>query len=341
MGRWSSKVKSWVADRVVSKGMRDLRTLPKANLHLHLTGSMRQATLEELAARYGLPVPPPLPVGVAQGWSAFQSRYDTARAVLRAAADLARVVSEAITDNAADGCGWVEIQVDPTSYAQRLGGAEAVVEAVLAAAGGRAGVVLASSWTAPPAKALAVAALAARYAGLGVVGVGLSNDERRGRVAEFAPAFRIAAEAGLLAVPHAGFYEPAEQVRACVELLGAVRIGHGLTAAADPATLALLAARGVTLEVCPTSYPPLGVSELTALPIRALLDAGVPVALGTDDPLLFGAGLAEQYSIVRNHLGLADAELATLARHSITGSAAPADRKEELLNGVDAWLNQG
>jgi adenosine deaminase len=158
-------------------------------------------------------------------------------------------------------------------------------------------------------------------------------------VVEFAPAFRIAAEAGLLAVPHAGFYEPAEQVRACVELLGAVRIGHGLSAAVDPATLALLAARGVTLEVCPTSYPPLGVSELAALPVRALLDAGVPVALGTDDPLLFGAGLAEQYNIVRNHLRLTDAELAALARHSITGSAAPPERKAAMLNGVDAWLS--
>jgi adenosine deaminase len=303
--------------------MLDCVALPKANLHLHLTGAMRPATLAELAQRYGLPVPPPLPAGGVHEWSVFQSRYDAARAVLRTAADIARVVTEAIDDDFADGAVWVELQVDPTSYAERLGRPEAVVEAVVDAAGDRAGVVLAASWAHPPEVALSIARLAARYADRGVVGFGLSNDERRGRVADFAAACRVAADAGLLTVPHAGFYEAAWHVRACVETLGANRIGHGITAAADPATIELLAARGVALELCPTSYPPFGVGELATLPVRALLAAGVPVALGTDDPLLFGASLAEQYSIAQRHLGLTDDELAALAGQSIAVSAAP------------------
>jgi adenosine deaminase len=319
--------------------VRDLVGLPKANLHLHLTGAMRPGTLVELAERAGLPLPPALPGGVAHGWEAFQTRYDAARAVLRTPADVVRVVTEAIEDDVADGAGWVEIQVDPTSYADRLGGLEAVVETVLAAAGDRAGVVLAASWARSPEVALRVARLAARYAGEGVVGFGLSNDERRGRVAEFVPAFRVAAEAGLLAVPHAGFYEAAWHVRACVEQLGATRIGHGLTAATDAATVDLLAARGVALEVCPASYPPFGVAELPALPLRRLLAAGVPVALGTDDPLLFGASLADQYAIARRHLDLTDLELATLARHSVTASAAPPTRRDALLTAIDTWLS--
>lgn len=320
--------------------MHDLNRLPKANLHLHLTGSMRPATLAELAARSGIPVPPILETGVTHGWEAFQSRYDAARAAIRTAADLARVVAEAAEDNAADGAGWVELQVDPTSYADRLGGLEPVVEAVLAGAGGYpVGVILAASWARPPEVAMAVARLAARYAGAGVVGFGLSNDERLGRVTEFVAAFRVAAGAGLLAAPHAGFYEPAWHVRECVELLGAGRIGHGLTACADPAVLALLAERGVALEVCPTSYPPFGVlPDLAAVPVRALLGAGVRVALGTDDPLLFGAGLTEQYAIARRELGCTDPELASLARHSIAASAAPAQVRQRLLAGVDAWL---
>jgi adenosine deaminase len=323
--------------------VRDLRLLPKANLHLHLTGSMRPSTLAELADRYGVPLPPPLDHGVAHGWPAFQSRYDAARAALRTAEDLARVVAEAAADDSADGAGWVELQVDPTSYAARLGGLEPVVEAVLAGARGRAvGIVLASSWARPPMDAVRVARLAARYAGSGtrsgIVGFGLSNDERLGRVADFAPAFRIAADAGLLAVPHAGFYEPAWHVRDCVTLLGADRIGHGLTACADPATLDLLAARGVALEVCPTSYPPLGVvANLAGIGVRTVLGAGVRVALGSDDPLLFPGGLHRQYEIARHELGCSDAELATLARHSVEASAAPPDVRTRILAGIDAW----
>jgi adenosine deaminase len=323
--------------------MRDLRYLPKANLHLHLTGAMRPATLAELATRYGLAVEPAtLLTGSGHGWSVFQSRYDAARSVIRTAEDIARVVGEALTDDAEDGCGWLELQVDPTGYAGAVGGLEPVLEAVLAAAAGRAGIIVASSWARPPAHAERLARLAARYAPYGVVGFGLSNDERGVPVADFAPAFRVAAEAGLLGTPHAGFYEPAWHVRDCVTLLGARRIGHGLTATVDSATLALLAERSVTLEVCPTSYPPLGVAaDLSAVPVRQLLAHGVPVALGTDDPLLFGAGLVEQYAIARDRLGCTDEELAALAAHSITGSAAPAQVKARMLAGVREWLGTG
>jgi adenosine deaminase len=71
-----------------------------------------------------------------------------------------------------------------------------------------------------------------------------------------------------------------------------------------------------------------------------ILDAGVPVALGSDDPLLFGAGLADQYMIARDVLKLSDAELAALARHSVTASAAPPDLQRTLLSGIDDWLGQ-
>jgi adenosine deaminase len=123
-----------------------------------------------------------------------------------------------------------------------------------------------------------------------------------------------------------------------VRTLGATRIGHGLTAAADPATVALLAERSVALEVCPTSYPPFGVFELPALPVRALLAAGVPITLGSDDPLLFGAHVTDQYRIGRTTLGLSDAELATIARHSVRASAAPPEVKRHLEDGITGWL---
>jgi adenosine deaminase len=316
---------------------RDLRSLPKANLHLHLTGSMRPATLAELARRHGVAVPPPLSPGTRHEWPAFQTRYDAARAAIRTADDLGRVVREAVQDSAADGCGWLELQFDPGSYAS-VGAPDAVLEAVLAAtAGTPTGVVVASSWARSGGDAERLARLAAAHTVDGVVGFGLSNDERLGRVEDFAGAFHLAAEAGLRGVPHSGFYEEAWHVRACVERLGAARIGHGITAAADAGTLHLLAGRGVAVELCPTSYPPFGVAELSALPVRVFAEAGVRVALASDDPLLFGADVTDQYRIVRD-LGLSDGELAELARQSIDASAAPPSVRSDLLGRVDAWL---
>jgi adenosine deaminase len=319
---------------------RDLRELPKVQLHLHLTGAMRPATLTELAGRYGISVPLPLPTA-AGTWAAFQDRYDASRAALRTPADIRRVIVEAASDDAADGCGWLEIQVDPTSYAPVFGGLEPVLEAVLAGAAAApipVGVLVASSWRRPPEHALSLARLAARHAADGVVGFGLSNDERGVEVADFARAFRVALDAGLLTAPHSGFYTPATHVWDCVELLGATRIGHGTSAATDPRVVELLATRQVALEICPTSYPPFGVHELAAIPLRTFLSAGVPVALSTDDPLLFGVGLAGQYEICRRSLGLTDEELASLAASGIRASAAPGELKTRLLKGVATWL---
>lgn len=301
---------------------------------------MRPATLVELAGRYDVTVPPPLP-GTAGTWAAFQSRYDASRAVLRTPADISRVITEAATDDAADGCGWLEIQVDPTSYAPVFGGLEPALEAVLAGAAEApvpVGVLVASSWQRAPSHAVTLARLAARYARSGVVGFGLSNDERGAVVADFAPAFHIARDAGLLSAPHAGFYTPAAHVRDCVELLGANRIGHGTSAAADPSVVDLLASRGVALEICPTSYPPFGVHELSTIPLKTFLAAGIPVAVSTDDPLLFGVGLAGQYAIARESLGLTDEDLAFLATSSIQASAAPQAVKTRLLSEVVTWL---
>lgn len=245
-----------------------------------------------------------------------------------------------------DGSGWLELQVDPTAYVSRFGGLDGVVDVLLeacrdatAATGMGIGLIVATSWARSGEHASALARLASRYASTGVVGFGISGDERCGRPADFAAACRIALVAGLVSTPHAGYYTGPEHVRECVEVLGATRIGHGITAIHDRSVLDHLAAQAVALEICPTPYEPMGVlASLRQLPITALLDAGVPVAIGADDPLLFGTRLAGQYEILRDVLGVSDEQLAILARHSITASAAPAAVKRRLLAGVDRWL---
>jgi adenosine deaminase len=290
--------------------------------------------------------PPELRATDERGWFRFQRLYDAARAVVRGEADVRRLVGEAAEDERAEGSGWLEIQVDPTSYAPWLGGLTPAVEVVLdaardatAATGVGVGVIIAANRTRHPLDARTLARLAARYAGRGVVGFGLSNDERRGRTEDFAAAFRIAARAGLLATPHGGELGGPGNVVACLDALGARRVGHGVRSAEDPALLDRLATLGVTLEVCPTSNVRLGVYPGPAdVPLRTLRDAGVPVALGADDPLLFGDRLVAQYRQARESHGLDDAALAELARCSVRASAAPDDVRARLLAGIDAWL---
>ncbi len=333
---------------------RQLDLLPKAHLHLHFTGAMRHTTLIELADNHGISLPdafgsdwPPRLSGTDErGWFRFQRLYDCARAVLRTESDIRRLITEMAQDDRAEGSGWLEYQVDPSGYAGRFGGLTSFVELVLdaSAAAARAagigiGVIIAANRTRHPLDARTIARLAAGYAGRGVVGFGLSNDERRGAPADFAAAFQIAAKAGLLSVPHGGELAGPQSVRACIDELNADRIGHGVAAAAEPDLVGRLAERQITLEVCPASNVALGVAATPAeVPLRQLLAAGVPLALGADDPLLFGSRLTEQYELARAVHGLSDAQLAGLARMSVFGSAAPADIAAGMLAGIDDWL---
>jgi adenosine deaminase len=333
---------------------RPLATLPKAHLHLHFTGSMRHPTLVALARDRGVHLPealtaawpPQLSATDERGWFRFQRLYDIARSVLRTPADVYRLLAETAADEVADGSGWLEIQVDPSGYAGRFGGLTPTVELVLDAAraasqatGVGIGVIIAANRTKHPLEARTLARLAAQYTGRGVVGFGLSNDERRGAAAEFAPAFRIAGRAGLLLTPHGGELLGPQSVRSCLDDLRADRIGHGIAAAADKDLTKRIAAGAVTCEVCPSSNLALGVARRpTDVPLRRLVEAGVPVALGADDPLLFGARLTAQYEIARHAHGFTDAEIAELARMSVRASAAPAATATRLLAGIDRWL---
>jgi adenosine deaminase len=333
---------------------RDIRSLPKAHLHLHFTGSMRHETLLELAARDGIALPdalvtawpPRLSAADEKGWFRFQRLYDVARSVLRTEGDVRRLVREAAEDDARDGGGWLEIQVDPSGYASAFGGITAFTDLVLdavaeasAATGVGMAVVVAANRTRHPLDARTLARLAAQYAGRGVVGFGLSNDERRGRTSDFAPAFRIAERAGLALVPHGGELLGPDHVRVCVDDLHANRLGHGIRTAEDPDLLARVVDAGIALEVCPVSNVALGVySDLSSVPLPQLLEAGATVALGADDPLLFGSRLAAQYATMRAAHELGDEQLAELARMSVRASSAPDDVRARLLAGIDDWL---
>ncbi len=319
---------------------------------------MRPGTVLELARRHGVRLPDvlerslssgvavPLSAADERGWFRFQRLYDVARSVLREPADVRRLVLEAAQDDVADGSRWMEIQVDPSGYAARFGGLTTFLELVLDSAdsahrstGLGIGVVVAANRTRHELDARTLARLAVQYAGSGVVGFGLSNDERRGDAASFARAFGIARRAGLAAVPHGGELQGPSSVAACLDVLRADRIGHGVRSVEDPRVLDAVVAAGTVLEVCPWSNLSLGVyASLADVPLPTLLAAGARVALGADDPLLFGHRLLAQYEAARTVHGLSDEQLANLARASIEGARAPTDVRARLLRHVDEWL---
>jgi len=305
---------------------------------------MRPSTLFELCARAGDPRPT---IGTSyRDFADFQKLYVTARGAIRHEDDLARLVGEVVQDAATDGAVWIEPAIHLPGH--RLLGSEIEVLELLLEAGREASVatgvgvgwLISTDRTLPPALAVEQATLAARYAGDGVVSFGLANDEAAAAPEAFAPAFAVARQAGIISAPHAGEHGGPDSVKGALDALGADRVQHGVRSVEDPDLMGRLAEDQVCLDVCPTSNVSLSVVPgFHAHPLPVLLDAGVPCSINADDPLLFGVGLLDEYTVCRQQLALDDAALADCARASIRHSGAPADVKARALEGIADWMN--
>ena len=328
--------------------MRDLRSLPKVELHLHVEGSARPATLRELADRDGAS----LPHGMgSDGWTFggpldFIDNYLELCQLFATLDDFRRLAVELCADLAATGVPYAEAVFSPGNHARRLDGdwfgpIEAVLDGL--AAGERDhGVhvqlcpdIVRDNGLEDAQRTLEVAV---RYAGRGVVALNCAGSERTG-VERFAWMFRKAARAGLRSVPHAGEWAGPENVRATIEHLRPDRIGHGVRAIEDPAVVAELADRRIPLEICPVSNVATGVyGRIDEVPLFALRDAGVPVTINSDDPTMFGGWLTDVYAAARDAWTLSDDDLADLARSAADASFADEDRTAALRAAIDAWL---
>jgi len=319
-----------------------LLDLPKAHLHLHLVGAMRRPTFHEWLRHRQAP-PPAISPRLTQ--REFARHYDLATTLVSSRAHLARLVDEIVADQAADGVWWVEITADPLLYRGALGSPADTVALCLDAgrtAARRYGVgvgwILCANRASVPG-ARHVATLAAEAATEGVVGFGLAGDELRAGPRTFAPAFAIAAEAGLVLCPHAGERRGPGDVAEALDHLAPHRLGHALGAAQDPALLTAIADRGICIEACPTSNVALGLTRsLRVHPLPAMLAAGVPVALGADDPLLFGDTLTDVYRSVAAAFGFGLPEMAALALTAFERSAAPLPLRRRAAQAIRSWV---
>lgn len=323
--------------------MRDLTTLPKAHLHIHLEGAMRPETLKELADETGREVPP---VRGFDGFAAFSEMYVAACGVLDTEARMRRLVREVVEDAARDGVVWIEPAFYAPRYHDVFGHARTATEIVLdelRSSGERLGIgtglIVAADRTVDPAEAEDQARMAADLAGSGVIGLGLANDETHWPPEPFAPAFSIALDAGLLSLPHGGELLGPASVAGCIDACGAHRVMHGVRAVEDPELLRRIVDHGVCLDVCPTSNVELSVvARLEDHPLPRLIEAGVMCSINADDPLLFGPGIREEYELCRERLGLDDDDLAQVAKWSLEASAAPMEVIDRHMAAIDSWL---
>jgi aminodeoxyfutalosine deaminase len=323
--------------------------LPKAELHVHHVGSASPRIVAELAARHPGTVPADEAAlaryFVFEDFPHFIRTYLSVVDLVRTAEDVRLLTYGVAQDMATQNIRYAELTVTPyTSITEQLpvpAFLEAIEDARQAAARDlglelRWIFDIPADFGLPAAELTASAALDHDVPGL--VGFGIGGSERGFPRSMFREQFDRARAAGLHSVPHAGETTGPETVWDAVLNLGAERVEHGITAVQDPRLLAHLAEQGVMLDVCPTSNVALGVvPAIEDHPLPALVAAGVPVSINSDDPPMFGTDLTREYAIAAQLLGLDEAGLVDLARVAVDGSFASAATKAALRAELSAY----
>ncbi|MEV0608585.1 adenosine deaminase [Polymorphospora rubra] len=335
--------------------MTDLATfiagLPKAELHVHHVGSASPRIVAELAARHEGRTPVPAdPAALAEyfvfrDFAHFIEIYLNVVDLIRDPEDVRILTYEVARELARQQVRYAELTITPYSHVRRGIPAPAFCEAIEDArkhAEAELGIVLRWCFDIPGEAGLPAAEETLRIAleerPDGLISFGLGGPEIGVPRPQFKPYFDQARAAGLRSVPHAGETTGPETIWDALRDLGAERIGHGISAAADPALLAHLAEHRIPLEVCPTSnLRTRAVASLDEHPLRALVDAGVPVSINSDDPPMFGTTLDDEYAVAARLLGYGPDGVAGLARSAVTASFLPAPEQARLIAEIDAY----
>jgi len=321
--------------------MRDLATLPKAHLHVHLESTVRPDTLAELAEHHGVDVPA-VQAGSFDGFAQFAAHNGAVRDCLRRAEDFHRIAYEFCAEEAAQGTRYAEVTFTAAAHGERLGDPDMPLDAVLSglAAGQAAhGIECRVIVDHPRKRSVARFQDSLRLAITHpqVVAIGMAGAEDH-PLTPFTAVFRAAREAGIGLVHHAGECCGAPSVAEAVTVGLADRIGHGFRALDDPEVVALLRDRAIPLEACPSSNVALGlVGSLSSHPLPHLIDAGLTVTLSTDIPASTGTTLTGEYRLLRDHLAIDDDALARIATNAVDASFAPAATKTALRQDIAAW----
>jgi adenine deaminase len=325
-----------------------IRDLPKAELHLHIEGTLEPELAFHLARKNGVALPY---AGVAELRAAYDFRslqafldvYYAVADVLRDADDFYHLALSYMQRAHEQGVVHAEIFFDPQTHTARGVPFDIVIEGLVRAlteAERRFGMThrLIACFLRHLSAVEAMRTLneVLEYREV-IAAVGLDSSEVGHPPSKFAAVFAHAREQGLLTVAHAGEEGPPTYVREALDLLAVRRIDHGVRCEEDPELTQRLVREQVTLTICPLSNVRLGVFErIEHHNLKRLLEAGLRVTVNSDDPAYFGGYLLENYLAVHHALGLTRGQLATLARNSIEGSFLGAEVKRHWLAAIDA-----
>ncbi|MBN1139042.1 MAG: adenosine deaminase [Anaerolineae bacterium] len=317
-----------------------IRDMPKVELHVHLEGSIRPATLLALAERNGVSLPARDLEGVRElycftDFDHFIRTYFLISGCLKTAADYDLIAYEFGVEMARQRIRYAEVTFTPYTNVAYTGLPFDEIMAGLNEGRARAQAELGVEfrWVLDivrndPHTRHEVAHWAASAMDRGVVGFGLGGTERGYPPELFADAYAVALEAGLHSVPHAGEVVGPESVWGAIRVLKAERIGHGVRSVEDPALIDYLRERQIPLEVCPTSNLCLGgYRSYEEHPVRWLWDQGLYVTVNSDDPPMFNTDLVSEYQALAEHLGFTVGELERLSLNALRVSFLPAGRK--------------
>ncbi len=324
-----------------------IATFPKAELHLHLEGSIRPSVACAISARHGFAVTED---EVRRrydytNFAEFIEAFKWVTSFLREPRDFALLAADLAEQLLAQHVVYAEVTLSVGIMLLRKQDPQANFEAILAATEPFEKRGLQLNWIFDavrqfgPEPALEVVEAARRCASPRIVAFGIGGDELSVPTREFRHAYLRARSSGLHRLIHAGEIGGPEKIREAVEILGVERIGHGIAAIHDPALMDLLAERRIPLEVCPTSNLRTGAlalqlrnpgATLQQHPLPQLLRHGIPVVLSTDDPAMLYASLLGEYENAAQ-MGLSEAELVTLHRAAVEHSFLPDEARCALL----------
>ena len=326
-----------------------IRGIPKAELHVHIEGTLEPEMLLALGERNGIALPCSSAEECRQQYKFkdlqhFLDLYYEGVTVLVTEQDFYDLTAAYLRRVRGEGARHVEVFFDPQSHLPRGVRFPVFIEGIRAALvdaerdwGVSWRLIMCFLRDKSPASAMATLETARPYRHL-IAGVGLDSAEVGHPPRDFVDVFRAAHASGYHAVAHAGEEGPAEYIEEALDLLHVVRIDHGVRTVDDPALELRLAGSGVPLTMCPLSNQELRVTpDLSQHPLKRLLDAGVQVTVNSDDPAYFDGYLAANYEAAQRALGLSYDDIVHLAQNSITASWLPPDRICDLLGEIDEY----